>query len=125
MLLPSALPPTLPIGFDSTGCVGEVAADGQRVRIAALLMVEMSHLDQEFRVINLNTKNNTELIVTLYRGRVNSVFIRVGEVFKEALRLTSAGIIIAHQYPSGVPDPSPEDILVTRQICEAGKLLDV
>jgi DNA repair protein RadC len=94
--------------------------------VAALLMVEMSHLDQEeFRMINLDTKNQIQRIVTLYRGSVNSAIIRIGEVFKEALRLNSASIIIAHQHPSGVPDPSPEDILVTRQIREAGKLLDV
>jgi hypothetical protein len=43
----------------------------------------------------------------------------------EAVRLNSAAIIVAHSHPSGDPTPSPEDILVTRQIVEAGKLLDV
>jgi DNA repair protein RadC len=51
--------------------------------------------------------------------------IRVGEVFKEALRLNAASIIVTHNHPSTDPTPSPEDILVTRQIVEAGKLLDV
>ena len=51
--------------------------------------------------------------------------IRVGEVFKEALRLKATSIIVAHNHPSSDPTPSPEDILVTRQIVEAGKLLDV
>jgi hypothetical protein len=48
----------------------------------------------------------------------------VGEVFKEPLRLNSAAIILIHNHPSGHIDASPEDILVTRQIVEAGKLLD-
>lgn len=64
-------------------------------------------------------------IIALYRGSLNTATIRVGAVFKEALRLNSASIIVAHQHPSGSPDPSPEDILITRQLVEAGRLLDV
>lgn len=94
--------------------------------VAALLMVEMAHLDQEeFRVLHLDTKNRLQSMITLYRGSLNSATVRVGEVYKAALRLNSAAIIVAHQHPSGCPEPSPEDLLVTRQIVEAGKLLDV
>jgi hypothetical protein len=94
--------------------------------VAALLMVEMAHLDQEeFRVLHLDTKNRLQSIITLYRGSLNSATVRVGEVYKAALRLNSAAIIVAHQHPSGCPEPLPDDLLVTRQIVEAGKLLDV
>lgn len=94
--------------------------------VAALLMVEMAHLDQEeFRVLHLDAKNRLQSIITLYRGSLNCATVRVGEVYKAALRLNSAAIIVAHQHPSGCPAPSPEDVLVTRQIVEAGKLLDV
>lgn len=94
--------------------------------VAALLMIEMATLDQEeFRVLHLDTKNRLQRSLTLYRGTVNAASIRVGEVFKEALRLNSTSIIVAHQHPSGCPNPSPEDILITRQLIEAGKLLDV
>lgn len=93
--------------------------------VAALLMVEMSHLDQEeLRVINLDSKNRIQRITTVYRGSVNSAQVRIAEVFKDAIRLNSVAIIIVHSHPSGDPTPSPEDILVTRQIVEAGKLLD-
>jgi len=56
---------------------------------------------------------------------VNSAQVRVGEVFRDAVRRNSTAMIVAHNHPSGDPTPSPEDILVTRQIVEAGKLLDV
>jgi DNA repair protein RadC len=93
--------------------------------VAALLMVEMAHLDQEeLRVVALDSKNHVQAITTVYRGSVNSAIIRVGEIFKEAIRLNSASIIVVHSHPSGDPTPSPEDILVTRQIIDAGKLLD-
>jgi DNA repair protein RadC len=93
--------------------------------VAALLMVEMGHLDQEeLRVINLDSKNRLQRITTVYRGSVNSAQVRIAEVFKDAIRLNSVAIIIVHCHPSGDPTPSSEDILVTRQIIEAGKLLD-
>jgi hypothetical protein len=92
----------------------------------ALLMTEMSHLDQEqLRVLCLDTKNRLQKMHLVYQGSLNTAMIRVGEVYKEPLRLNSAAIIVAHNHPSGLPDPSPEDILVTRQIVDAGKLLDV
>jgi len=92
---------------------------------AALLMVEMGHLDQEhLRVVLLDTKNRVQQVATIYIGSVNSAMIRVGEVFKEAIRRNSAALIMAHNHPSGDPTPSPEDVLVTHQIIEAGKLLD-
>ncbi|NWF81931.1 MAG: DNA repair protein RadC [Chloroflexi bacterium] len=93
---------------------------------ATLLMVEMGHLDQEhLRTVLLDTKNKVQQVTTIYIGSVNSAVIRVGEVFKGAIRLNSAALIVAHNHPSGDPTPSPEDVLVTRQIVEAGKLLDV
>lgn len=94
--------------------------------VAELMQVEMAHLDQEhLRTICLDTKNRVQKIQTIYVGSLNTSMVRIGEVFKEAIRLNSASIIVVHNHPSGEPTPSPEDILVTRQIVEAGKLLDV
>lgn len=94
--------------------------------IAAIFMLEMAHLDQEqLRVACLNTKNRLQKIHLVYQGSLNTSMIRVGEIYKEPLRLNSAAIIVAHNHPSGEPNPSPEDVLVTREIVQAGKLLDV
>jgi DNA repair protein RadC len=51
--------------------------------------------------------------------------VRVGEVFRPAVRRTSASIIVAHNHPSNDMTPSPEDVQLTRQIVEAGKLFDI
>ncbi len=94
--------------------------------VADHVQYEMSVLDQEhLRVMLMDTRNRLEKIVTLYIGSLNSSTVRVGELFKEAIRRNCASIIIIHNHPSGDPSPSPEDITLTRAAVQAGKLLDV
>lgn len=94
--------------------------------VAGLLMVEMSHLTQEhFRVICLNTKGYVQEIQTLYQGSLKRTEIRVGEVFREAIRRNSASIILVHNHPSGDPTPSPDDIALTKRVRRAGKLFNI
>ena len=76
------------------------------------------------RVILLDSKNHVLDIVEVYQGSVNSSQVRVGEVFKQAVRRNSAAVIICHNHPSGDPTPSPDDVAVTRAFVQAGKLLD-
>jgi len=86
----------------------------------------MGLLDQEhLRLILLDTKNRVLEMPTVYIGNLNSSVIRVGELFRCALRVNCAGMIVVHNHPSGDPTPSPEDVRVTERIVEAGKLLDV
>ncbi|MGD2057652.1 MAG: DNA repair protein RadC [Anaerolineales bacterium] len=93
---------------------------------ANLLLYEMGSLEQEhLRVLLLNTRNECLDTVEVYRGSLNSSLIRVGEIFREAIKQNAAAIIVAHNHPSGDPTPSPEDIAVTRAIVEAGKLVDI
>ena len=92
--------------------------------MANLLIAEMSFLDQEhFRVLLLNTKNQVLGITEVYKGNVNSAVIRASEVFQEAVRSNCPAIILVHNHPSGDPTPRPEDVQVTRQLIEAGKLM--
>ncbi len=94
--------------------------------VAALLMVEMGFLMQEqLRVVCLDTKNHLQKIHLAYQGTVNSSDIRIAEIFREPIRLNSAAIIVAHNHPSSCVEPSPPDILVTRQIVDAGNLLSI
>jgi len=93
---------------------------------AALVSYEMSALEQEeLRVLLLDTRNRVLAKETLYRGSLNSSQVRVGELFKAAIRRNSAAIIVVHNHPSGDPSPSPDDIALTRGIVQAGKLLDI
>lgn len=93
---------------------------------ASLLMSAMSMLEQEeLRVMRLDTKNRVQGTSEVYKGSLNTSLIRVGELFRDAIRYNSAAVIVAHNHPSGDPTPSPEDVAVTRQIAEAGRLLDI
>ncbi len=95
---------------------------------ANLLMGDMAYFQQEhLRVLILDTRNYVvnNWRNSLYKGTLNSSVVRVAEVFREAIRCNAAAIIIAHNHPSGDPTPSPEDIRVTRQIRQAGELLDI
>ena len=56
---------------------------------------------------------------------MNASMIRVGEIVRDAVWLNAARLIVARNHPSGDPAPSPEDVAVTRNIVEAGKLLDI
>ena len=93
---------------------------------AQILMIEMGLLEQEeVRTMLLDTRNRVIAIPMIYRGSLNAASMRVGEVFKEAIRNNSASIIVAHNHPSSDPSPSAEDVSVTKALIEAGKLLDI
>ena len=107
-------------------CPEERPAINSPADAAALVQYEMSALEQEhLRVILLDRRNRVMETVEVYKGSVNSSQIRVGEVFKEAIRKNASALIIVHNHPSGDPTPSPDDVAVTRAIVQAGKLLDV
>jgi DNA repair protein RadC len=73
----------------------------------------------------LNTKNHVIGSHDVYRGSLNTAVVRVGELFREAIRQNCAALVLVHNHPSGDPTPSPEDVNLTRQVVEAGTLLDV
>jgi len=93
---------------------------------ARLLVPEMSLLESEqMRVLLLNTKNRLIADVTLYNGTVSACQIRVGEIFREAVRYNATSLILVHNHPSADPTPSPEDVAITREVIRAGRLLNV
>ena len=94
--------------------------------IANLMQLEMGLLErEEMRVVVLDTKNNVRTIETLYQGSINAAVVRIAEVFRAAILYNGVSIILAHNHPSGSPEPSPQDIRVTEMIYETGRSLDI
>ena len=91
-----------------------------------LLKASFLGLDREhFKVIHLNTKNQVLKVETTAIGILNSSPVHPREVFKEAIKMSSAGIVVAHNHPSGDPTPSQDDLLLTTRLCEAGEVIGI
>ncbi len=80
---------------------------------------------EEFHVLALGSQSQIlgDLLIT--RGILNSSLVHPREVFRAAIAEAAAGIIVVHNHPSGDPTPSADDRTVTRQLVDAGRLLDL
>ncbi len=94
--------------------------------VADRLILQMGRLErEELRVVLLNTKNVVLRVATVYQGNVSSSLVRVGELYRDAVRLNASGLILVHNHPSGDPTPSPDDLHLTAEALAAGRLLDI
>jgi DNA repair protein RadC len=94
--------------------------------VADRLILQMGRLErEELRVVLLNTKNVVLRVATVYQGNVASSLVRVGELFRDAVRLNATSVIVVHNHPSGDPTPSPDDLHLTAEALAAGRLLDI
>ncbi len=94
--------------------------------IADRLILQMGRLErEELRVVLLDTKNHVLRVTTVYQGNVSSSLVRVGELYRDAVRLNASGVILVHNHPSGDPTPSPDDLHLTAAALAAGRLLDI
>jgi DNA repair protein RadC len=94
--------------------------------VADRLILQMGRLErEELRVVMLDTKNHVLRVATVYQGNVSSSLVRVGELFRDAVRLNASGVILVHNHPSGDPTPSPDDLHLTAEALAAGRLLDI
>lgn len=81
--------------------------------------------EEVLALMTLDTKNQITGMFIVSQGSINSSIVHPREVYKRALLQNSANIIIAHNHPSGLPDPSKEDINITRRLDEAGKIIGI
>lgn len=82
--------------------------------------------NEVFWVLPLDAKNRMKSPpVEITRGILDASLVHPREVFAPAIRLACAAVILAHNHPSGDPAPSAEDIRITRQIVEAGRIVDI
>jgi DNA repair protein RadC len=94
--------------------------------VASYLMEDLRYLQKEhFVVLFLNTKNHVVAQETLSMGSLNASIVHPREVFRAAIKRSSASIICVHNHPSGDPTPSPEDIAMTTRLVEAGQIIGI
>lgn len=94
--------------------------------VSIYMMGQMKNLKKEyFKLIMLNTKNIIISVKDISIGNLNSSIVHPREVFIEAIKLSSASVILCHNHPSGDPTPSKEDILITKRLRECGTLLGI
>ena len=104
--------------------------NGRQIRspqdIADLLAPEMEMLPQEqMRVILMDRRNRVVDVVMVYQGSVSTAVVRMAELFRDAIVANAPALILAHNHPSGCPEPSPEDIQMTSDAAQAAKLLSI
>lgn len=94
--------------------------------IAELLIPLLKdEIKEKFMVICLNRANKIICKEVITIGTLDTSVVHPREVFKVAIDNNAASIIIAHNHPSGNPEPSNEDISITRKLVEAGKIMDI
>jgi len=93
---------------------------------ADLLMARLRYEPREnFLLVLLSTKNHVLGTPTISIGSLNASIVHPRELFREAIHYSAAAIILVHNHPSGDPAPSQEDIMLTKKIVEAGKILEI
>lgn len=91
-----------------------------------IVMEEMKYFDREyFRALYLDRKNGIIQMQDISMGGLHSSIVHPREVFKTAVKISAASIILVHNHPSGDPTPSPEDIKITKDLMEAGTLMGI
>jgi DNA repair protein RadC len=99
---------------------------GSAAAAAAWLIPRMAHLRKEhFVALLLDGKNRLIREVRISEGSLTASVVHPREAFLPAVRASAAGVIFAHNHPSGDPTPSAEDRAVTAQLREAGRLLGI
>jgi DNA repair protein RadC len=94
--------------------------------VANLYLPLMKDLRKEvFRVLLLSRSNRLIKEVTISEGTLDASIVHPRDVFREALLESAAGVILLHNHPSGNPSPSEEDLRITKQLVEAGRVMGI
>lgn len=80
---------------------------------------------EHFKLILLNTRNRIIGISTVSIGTLNASLVHPREVFKDAITHNAYSVVLAHNHPSGDSEPSEDDLMITKRLVEAGKILDI
>jgi DNA repair protein RadC len=101
---------------------GRELADPEKVY--RLLKSKLSDYHKEhFYIIPINSRNFSIAEISL--GSINASIVHPREVFAEAIKSKAVSVIFAHNHPSGDPEPSEDDLILTKRLAEAGKILGI
>jgi DNA repair protein RadC len=100
-------------------------ADAAQYMMSSIYFPFEECVQEELYSLLLDTRNYAHYEVRNLVGSLNTTVVRIGELFREPIKNSAAGLIIAHNHPSGDPTPSPEDVRVTEMLVEAGQLLNI
>lgn len=110
-------------GFEATYGGDSASAPN---RVGAMLAPLLEHEAQEcFGLLTLDAKHRVTGWRIISRGTLTSSLVHPREVFRPAIALGAAAVIVTHNHPSGDPEPSVEDVHVTARLCDAGRLLGI
>jgi len=94
--------------------------------VVNLVGPELQFARQEiFKLILLDVKSQVIAIPQISKGGLTSSIVHPREVFKIAIKRSSAALILVHNHPSGIPEPSKKDIRITKRIIEAGEIMGI
>lgn len=94
--------------------------------VAEYYMEALRHEEQEILVLAmLNSKGKLIRDTVISKGTVNASLISPREIFIEAIRQQAVSILLLHNHPSGVPDPSRDDVLLTERVRRSGAMLGI
>jgi DNA repair protein RadC len=94
--------------------------------VVALCSTQLRGLDREhFWALVLSTKNRLLRMVEVSVGSLNASIVHPRELYKEAVRMSAASVVVVHNHPSGDPTPSGADLQLTRRLAKAGEVLGI
>jgi len=110
--------------------IGSISLPDRLIRTPEdVVKITKKYLDgsdrEHFIGLYLDSANHVICIHTISMGSLNSSVVHPREVFKLAYMANAASVIVAHNHPSGNVEPSSEDVAITRQLVEAGKILGI
>ncbi len=93
--------------------------------VAFLAPMIWSASQEMFVVLHVNTQRRVTAIHLVSLGTLDASLVSPRDVFRRAIHESAAAILVAHAHPSGDPEPSPEDVALTRRLSAAGKILAI
>ena len=110
------------------GPVGTMHSPAEAAAIYARDIATRAEYDPEveqFSVLMMDTRNNIKAAQIVSKGVLNASLVHAREVFRAAIACNAAAVILAHNHPSGDTSPSPEDLKITRELIQAGKVIGI